>query len=314
MSVLTIWTRWNRPLLVLSGAMGVLTVVALFGIFLDDRIVTGAPVWMKVFKFAVSFLLYGLTLAWTLSVLPTRGKAAARAAIVIVAAAFIEVAIITGQAIRGTTSHFNETTLLDTVLWRIMSGTIVALWLAQLVITVVATRRPVPDRTAARGIQLGLAVSLLGMLVAFTMTMPFQHPSEVITGAHSVGVPDGGPGLPIVGWSTTGGDLRIAHFVGLHGLQALPLLGWWLTRLAGRGLPFDERTRVRLLTVAGAAYAALVLGLTWQALRGQPLISPDGLTLGALAALVVVTGIAAGLVIRQGRRAALPVREAAAIG
>jgi len=86
MSVLPSWTRWNRPLLALSGIMGVLMVVALFGIFLDDRIVTGAPVWMKVFKFAVSFLLYGLTLAWTLSVLPTRGKAAERAAIVIVAA------------------------------------------------------------------------------------------------------------------------------------------------------------------------------------------------------------------------------------
>lgn len=308
MSVLTSWTRWNRPLLALSGIMGILMVVALFGIFLDDRIVTGAPVWTKVFKFAVSFLLYGLTLAWTLSVLPTRGKAAERAAIVIVAASVIEVAIITAQAIRGTTSHFNETTPLDTVLWRIMSATIVILWIAQLVITIVATRRPVPDRTAARGVQLGLAVSLLGMLVAFTMTMRFQHPSEVITGAHSVGVPDGGPGLPIVGWSTTGGDLRIAHFVGLHALQALPLLAWWLNRLADRGLPFDERTRERLLNIAGAGYAALVLGLTWQALRGQPITGPDAITLGAFGGLVGVTAGAAALVIRRGQRTALQCR------
>lgn len=301
---MTRWTRWNRPLLALSGIMTLLAVVALTGLVLDDRIVTGAPVWLKVFKFAVSFAVYGVSLAWTLSVLPARGRAAERAAVVIVAAAAVEVTIITVQAIRGTTSHYNMTTTFDAALWQTMGATVMVLWFAQLVITVAATRRPIPDRTAARGIRLGLAVSLLGMLVALTMTMPFQAPSELIAGAHSVGVPDGGPGMPVTGWSTTGGDLRIAHFVGLHALQALPLLAWLLTRLAERGLPLDERTRERLLSVAGAAYTALVLGLTWQALRGQPLTGPDALTLAAAGALLAATAAAAAIVIRRGRRPA----------
>ncbi|GIH80005.1 hypothetical protein [Planobispora longispora] len=297
-------TRWNRPLLVLSGIMAVLALVALVGVFADDRVLTGAPVWLKVFKFAVSFTLYGVTLAWMLSVLPTRGRVVGGAAVLITATSAVEMLIITAQAARGRASHFNETTSLDTVLWQIMSVSIMILWLSQLALAVAAARRPIPDRTAARGIRLGLAVSLLGMLVAFPMTMPFQAASDVITGAHSVGVPDGGPGLPVTGWSTTGGDLRVAHFVGLHALQALPLLAWWLTGRAGRVARLDEATRGRLLAVAAVSYSVLVGGLTWQALRGQPLLRPDALTLAALAVLVAATAAAVAAVLRAGRRPA----------
>nr|BFE79172.1 hypothetical protein GCM10020093_017730 [Planobispora longispora] len=94
-------TRWNRPLLVLSGIMAVLALVALVGVFADDRVLTGAPVWLKVFKFAVSFTLYGVTLAWMLSVLPTRGRVVGGAAVLITATSAVEMLIITAQAARG---------------------------------------------------------------------------------------------------------------------------------------------------------------------------------------------------------------------
>ena len=287
--------RPHRPLLVMTAALTILAVVAGLGVFVDDRVLTGAAVWLKPFKFAVSFAAYGLTLAWMLSVLPRRSRAGEWAATAIVAFSLIEVAIITVQAARGHRSHFNTTNPFDSVLWSVMGMSIMVLFAAHLVFGLAALLQRIPDRLAAYGIRLGLGLAAIGMLAAIPMVMPQRNPGvDGITGAHAVGVLDGGPGMPLTGWSTTGGDLRIGHFVGLHGLQALPLLAWLLKR---RGV--DERTGTRLLLVAGAAYGLLSLLLTWQALRGQPLLRPDALTLGALAALVAGTALAVTTVTRR---------------
>ena len=296
-------TRWNRPLMVLAGAMAVLTVVSLVGVFADDRVLTGVPIWLKVFKFSVSITLYATTLAWILSVMPRRSRAIEWATVVVIAAFVIEMIVITGQVIRGRTSHFNNTTALDGILFNVMGASIMILWFAQLVIAIVAARQPLADRAAAAGIRLGLAVSLLGMLAAVPMTLPFQAQSATITGAHSVGVPDGGPGLPITGWSTTGGDLRVGHFIGLHALQALPLLALLLAAAARRFPLLTEPVRARLIGVAAAGYAGIVLLTSWQAFRGQPLTHPDALTLIAAGLLLAATAVAAAAVLTTARTA-----------
>lgn len=292
--------HWHRPLMVFVSAMAVLTVVAAVGIVADPRVLTGAPIWLKPFKFAVSFVVYGTTLAWMLSLLPRRSRVAEWAGTVIVAMSLAEMVVIVGQVLRGTTSHYNETTPLNAALWQVMGASIMVLFAAHFVIGIVVLRQPIADRAAGYAVALGLGLSLLGMLAAIPMVLPGHAPAiEGIAGAHSVGVPDGGPGLPLVGWSTTGGDLRIGHFVGLHALQALPILAILLSRFGGTRL--DERRRVRLLVVAGGAYGVLTMVLTWQALRGQPLLRPDALTLAAWAALVVATATAAGVVVARRR-------------
>ncbi|MFG1603792.1 hypothetical protein [Actinoplanes sp. NPDC049265] len=272
---------WHRPLMLLVAAMAILTVGTAVGVFTDDRVLTGAPIWLKPFKFSVSVLLYAFTLAWLLSLLPVRRRVAEWTAVAIVLALFVEMAIIIGQVIRGTTSHYNMSTPLNAALWNMMSVAIMVLFMAHILISVLVLRARIPDRVARTGVGLGLGVSALGLMAAF----PMVGGRAVMS--HTVGAPDGGPGLPVVGWSTVAGDLRIGHFVGLHALQALPLLAWALARFAGR---MSERTKVRLLLMAGAGYAALTVLLTWQALRGQPLIRPDALTLTAF-------GILAGLVL-----------------
>ncbi|MEE3921819.1 hypothetical protein V2I01_36720 [Micromonospora sp. BRA006-A] len=129
-----------------------------------------------------------------LSLLPRRSRAAERAATVIVAMAVVEMVVIVGQVLRGTTSHFNGTTTLDAMLFSVMGAAITVLFAAQLVLAVVLSRRSLADRAGGYAVRLGLAVSLLGMLVAFPMVASHRRAPAGISGAHSVGVPDGGPG------------------------------------------------------------------------------------------------------------------------
>jgi len=151
----------------------------------------------------------------------------------------------------------------------------------------------------AWSLRLGLLISAIGMATAFFMVLPTPEQSvriaggygPRIVGAHSVGVRDGGPGLPVLGWSTVGGDLRVAHFVGLHALQVLPFLGWLLTRRKGLVALLGTRDRLALVWSAGVTYLGLILMLTWQALRGQSIVHPDTKTVAAAGSL------AAGFVI-----------------
>lgn len=284
---------WHRPLMILVAAMALLTVGTVVAILVDDRVLVGAPAWMKPFKFSVSILLYSLTLAWVLSLLPRRSRVAQWSAFVIVLALVAEMVVIAGQTVRGTTSHYNVSTPLNAVLWDVMSIAIMVLFLAHIVISIAVLRARIPNRVARTGVALGLGISVIGLLAATPMVAARN------VGSHTVGALDGGPGLPVVGWSTVAGDLRIGHFIGLHGLQALPLLAWALTRFAAR---MSDRTKVRLLLVAGAGYAGVTVLTTWQALRGQSLIHPDALTLAAFGILAGVVLGGAGLIVRNDRR------------
>ena len=311
MSVLTLAVHrswfWHRPLMIFVGLMAVMTAAAALGVLMDDRVLGGAPVWLKPFKFGVSFVIYGATIAWIISRLPDRRRWAWILGTIIAIASVIEMVIIVGQAARGTHSHFNVTSALNAALWSTMGFTIVVLWLATLVIAAFAARRQFGDRPFTLAIRFGLLVALIGMALGFLMTMPTADQVQAIesgatslAGAHSVGVADGGPGLPVTAWSTTGGDLRVPHFAGIHALQALPLLAWLL---ALPRLRLDERSRSRLVTTGAAGYLGLVGLLLWQALRGQPLIAPDGWTLGATTALFVAVAAAVAAILYRSRPA-----------
>jgi hypothetical protein len=223
--------------------------------FIDSRMLMGVGVWIKPMKFALSIGVFSWTIAWFMGYLPND---AVKTGVTwtIVATMLVEIICIAGQAARGVQSHFNVQTPFDAAIFPLMG---VAITINSLAIALLAFRffqEPLALPPAYLwGIRLGLIIFVLASFQGFMMVSRLQH---------NVGAPDGGEGLPFLNWSKSVGDLRVAHFIGLHAIQILPLLGLLLSS--------------RLSAVAGAAtviaaailYGAVCLLALLQAIAGLP--------------------------------------------
>lgn len=291
-----VWS--TSPALTGTGLMhGGLLVAFVVLALVDGREVSGALVWVKPAKFAASILAYTLTLAWMLSFVTERPVAVRRVAGVTAAAMWIETVLISLQAGRGVRSHFNAETPWDGAIYSVMGLAILAATVAGAAALWLLFRQRFEDRALAHAVRMGLLISLAGALVGGLMTQPsteqiaaMAEGSGRTAGAHAVGVADGGRGLPVLGWSTEGGDLRVPHFVALHAMQVLPLVGWALFRRRTRS-PRSDAARMRLVHGTAAGYAGLFGALLWQALRGEPLLRMGSTTLASLGAVAVVAAL-----------------------
>jgi hypothetical protein len=235
-----------------------LIVVTLISIS-DTRLILGLNPWIKPMKFLVSVTIFLWTVAWFMP--ETQGSSASGLSRMvrwtIGGAMVIEIACILLQSARGTTSHFNQRSAFDGAIFGVMGVAIFLNTLAMMLFLWIIRRDTPPHRAGYLwGIRLGVAIFLLAS---------FEGAVIIANNAHTVGAPDGGPGLPLVNWSMTAGDLRIAHFFGMHAMQALPLLGFVLdrNRIPGR----NPVIAVSIL------WLAVMGGLLTLALQGRPLLS-----------------------------------------
>jgi hypothetical protein len=288
---------WHgSPVLTVTGLLMLLPLAGfLAGLVLDPRTIAGAPAWLKPAKFALSTTIYALTLAWVFSWLPGAPRTRRVVGPVTAAVFVLEVGIIAVQAWRGTTSHFNVRTTLDAVLFGVMGTGILVQTVASVWVAVALWRQPFADGALAIALRAGMILTIVGASTGGLMTRPTAAQLEEarasgrieVAGAHTVGAPDGGPGLPGTGWSRTHGDLRVPHFVGLHALQLLPLLAVVVRR---RVAPTRVRPMMRLVS---GSYAGVFAVLMIQALRAEPVIAPTASTLLLFGAWLLATGAGA---------------------
>ena len=167
---------------------------------------------------------------------------------------------ITMQAARGTTSHFNNSTPFDSAVSSLMDivDPLNSVFVLVLLIFALQVKYDV-SRSSQLGIAFGLFLFLAGSAIGGVM---------VAQGQSVVGVSPEGPGLPVVNWSTTGGDFRVAHFLGIHALQILPIAGWVIDRL--KGLP--RRAKPTAVVAVSVGYVLLMGFVFMQAMNGVPLV------------------------------------------
>lgn len=264
---MTLWrevARRDRALAIGGLLMSVGLAAAAVAAAFDSREILGINPWIKPMKFLSSIAIFMWTMAWYMREAdPRLSRRLSLIRWTILTTLFGEILLIAMQAARGTTSHFNTRSTFDAAVFQTMGVMIVCNTAA---VAAFLTTLRVPEASRAGylwGLRVGLVLFVLGSLQGFMM---------VGNMAHSVPGPDGGPGLPFVNWATDMGDLRVAHFLGLHALQALPLVGYLLDR-RWAAPPVD---RARMVTAATVLYVGFWSALLILALAGQPLVRGQG--------------------------------------
>ncbi len=259
-----------------AGLSAVAFAIAVVGLIVDPTVITGAPAWMKPAKFSFSIAVYLLTLRWILSYIRGHARLLAVLSTIIVVALVAEIVLVEMQVFRGTTSHYNEATDFDAAVFYAMGGIVTLVLIATIAAGVLALRQ--------RGIDPGSrGRAALGHRHLRARHARGRH-DDLQQGLERLGRTHGRRR----GWRRRDADHRLEprarrpadrtlHRAARPAAAAAARLGAAPVHALGCS------TRARLLNVAGASYTAVVVLLVWQAFRGQSLVQPDDLTLGAVA-------------------------------
>ncbi len=242
----------NGPLFY-SGLVCFICAVLFLWISIKSTVkVNNTNAWYKPFKFALSIGIFCWTMGWLLAYLkPEQTNLYTWVSIALLA---FELFYIAFQAARGQLSHYNISTPFYNIMYALMGTAIsvVTLWTGYIAYLFFTEPLPLLPAQYLWGIRMGI---LLFVVFAFEGGLMGSRM------AHTIGGPDGDEGLPFLNWSKKYGDARIAHFVGMHALQVLPLLSFYI---------LDSVTAVLIVSALYALLAVLVLV---QALKGRPLMA-----------------------------------------
>lgn len=253
--------KYSSPILfAIASLCFVLAVVCGIGMIVDDRVLYDLNVWTKPFKFCISTGIYIMTIGYLITFYPYSERKKNIINNIVSWSLIVELGIIVYQGARGVQSHYNVSSVFDGLLFAVM-GILVGVNVLVMVLFMIDTIRL--RLRMPKSIQWGLAIGWFILLIG--SWVGGQMISQM---AHNVGAADGGRGLPLVNWSMVAGDLRVAHFFGLHGIQIIPLYAlilrqYWKT---------PERTQIWSVILFGLLYGGWIAWSFYQAKQGIPLL------------------------------------------
>ncbi|HEY1047184.1 MAG TPA: hypothetical protein VGF79_12135 [Bacteroidia bacterium] len=216
--------------------------------------VNNVSAWYKPFKFAMSIGIYAWTMAWFCYYLPQFNLQLFNWTTIFLLG--FEIIYIAIQAQRGQLSHFNISTSFYSLMYVLMAvaATLVSIYTAYVCVLFFKTDFPTLPVHYVWAIRLGLLIFVVFSFEGFVMGSKLTH---------TIGGADGGLGLPILNWSTKFGDPRIAHFIGMHALQVLPLLSYYVFK------------NTKITFILAFLYIILATFTLIQALQGKPLFKAN---------------------------------------
>jgi len=271
--------------LAVISAVGAVVLVPLW--IFNARELGDVSVWEKPLKFFISSAIFSFTFSWLSSFVTKGSRWVKLAGLLIAISLAVELVLIAAMAALGTTSHFNVSTPTAIVIWSLMATCISIVLFSTLLLSITILLQKQQELNLKLTLVLGSLNTAVGMGLAYLMTSPTANQLasfQGIAGAHAVGVEDGGPGLPFLGWSTVAGDLRVGHFFGLHSIQVAAIL-------LAVTLVLPMALRVPLLIVGNFTWLGFVGLVTWQSLRAEPFSSPSQLSLTGFGVLLAVSTV-----------------------
>lgn len=245
--------RARNETLFIFGAICLLVAIVFFVLSRTTTVqVFGINAWIKPFKFALSTCLYAWAMAWYIGYLPSFNSTVFNWTIIITLG--FEIIYIALQASKGELSHFNISTSLYSTLYSLMAvaATIATLATAYIGIKFFTAEFSELPNYYVWAIRLGIIIFVIFAFEGFVMGSRLTH---------TIGAADGvGKAIPILNWSREFGDPRVAHFIGMHALQFLPILAFYLLK----------NTKATL--ILAVLYLFLACFTLFQALQGRPFV------------------------------------------
>ena len=216
-------------------------------------LVYGVNAWYKPFKFAFSTLTFAWAMAWYCAYIPHFNVKLFNWVIILLLG--FEIIYIAFQAGKGQLSHYNLSSSFYATMYSLMAAaaTLVTLYTAYVGYLFFKYDFPDLPNYYLWAIRLGIFIFVIFSFEGFLMGSRLNH---------SVGALNDNSNWFILGWSKTVGDLRVSHFIGMHALQVLPFLSYFVFKSC------------KLTLALSFVYALLALATLIQALQGKPLIKP----------------------------------------
>ncbi|TRX61432.1 hypothetical protein FNH22_05090 [Fulvivirga sp. M361] len=245
------------------GAMffGLVSLVVLVLLPFETRLILGINLWIKPLKFAISIFIFLVTSIYILEPLPYSESKRSVMSWILLITMLVEIICILFQAARGQLSHFNITDPIGAIMFPLMGLAITIAYLVYGVILYDYFRLQVSlPGELTWAIRISIIIFLIGLISGFMMGSSLKH---------TIGMADGGPGLPFTNWSTVAGDLRVSHFISIHAIQVLPLLAISLPYILPQNFPIKNLV---IICVSGTVYLGFTVATLLQALHGKPFI------------------------------------------